>query len=156
MLWCLCRDRHKGHENAVHLNDVFFAGHGAILVALTFAQCFIYERGNQSVSRICSSVIGAASFAAMVSICLVLFDSSRFPMLTFLYYLSWVKMGVTFFKYMPQVCMHVAVSLQSFHCNMLYSHKYSAPVSFAHNSYNYASNASLLPCVQFVSIKAQS
>ena len=104
LCWKLCRVKHHGHDNAVHLNDVFFAGHAAVLAALTLAQCFIYERGNQQVSRLCASAILCATIAALVSFGLVVFDSTRFPMLTFLYYLSWVKMGVTFFKYMPQVC----------------------------------------------------
>ena len=101
-----CRQNHNGHSNAVHLNDVFFAVHAALLAALTLIQCFIYERGNQRVSRVCASAIGFTIAASCISFLLVLFDNKKFPLLTFLYWLSWVKMGVTFFKYMPQVCMH--------------------------------------------------
>ena len=90
----------------MHLNDVFFAVHAALLAALTLIQCFIYERGNQRVSRVCASAIGITIAASCVSFLLVLFDNKKFPLLTFLYWLSWVKMGVTFFKYMPQVRMH--------------------------------------------------
>ena len=57
-------------------------------------------------SRVCASAIGVTIAASCVSFLLVLFDNKKFPLLTFLYWLSWVKMGVTFFKYMPQVRMH--------------------------------------------------
>lgn len=97
------RNKHNGHSNAVHLNDVFFAAHAALLAAFTLIQCFIYERGNQRVSRVCAAAIGLTVTASCVLFLLVLFDNRRFPLLTFLYWLSWVKMGVTFFKYMPQV-----------------------------------------------------
>lgn len=100
-----CRLKHNGHGNAVHLNDVFFAVHAALLAGCTLIQCFIYDRGNQHVSKLCASAIGFTVAASCVSFMLVIFDSTRFPFLTFLYWLSWVKMGVTFFKYMPQVSM---------------------------------------------------
>ena len=98
-----CRLKHHGHGNAVHLNDVFFAVHAALLAGLTLIQCFIYEKGNQRVSKLCASAIGFTVTASCVSFLLVLFDNRKYPFLTFLYWLSWVKMGVTFFKYMPQV-----------------------------------------------------
>ena len=111
----MCRLKHNGHGNAVHLNDVFFAVHAALLAGCTLVQCFIYERGNQHVSKLCASAIGFTVAASCVSFLLVVFDSTRFPFLTFLYWLSWVKMGVTFFKYMPQVSMHgtTTILLQS-------------------------------------------
>ena len=105
LIFHTCRLKHNGHGNAVHLNDVFFAVHAALLAGCTLIQCFIYERGNQHVSKLCASAIGFTVAASCVSFSLVIFDSTRFPFLTFLYWLSWVKMGVTFFKYMPQVSM---------------------------------------------------
>lgn len=100
------RLKHHGHGNAVHLNDVFFAVHAALLAGLTLIQCFIYEKGNQRVSKLCASAIGFTVTASCVSFLLVLFDNRKYPFLTFLYWLSWVKMGVTFFKYMPQVWLN--------------------------------------------------
>ena len=101
---CLpCRIRHGGHSNAVHLNDVFFATHAALLAGLTLVQCFIYERGTQRVSSVCATAIGTIVVLSMISCLLVVFDNQKYPLLSFLYWLSWVKMGVTFFKYMPQV-----------------------------------------------------
>ena len=95
--------KHGGHSNAVHLNDVFFATHAALLAGLTLIQCFIYERGNQRVSSVCATAIGTTVVLSLISCLLVVFDNQKYPLLTFLYWLSWVKMGVTFFKYMPQV-----------------------------------------------------
>lgn len=66
-------------------------------------------------SRVCASAIGFTIAASCVSFLLVLVDNKKFPMLTFLYWLSWVKMGVTFFKYMPQVCMHADVLNTTLH-----------------------------------------
>ena len=106
MLCLLCRQKHHGHSNAVHLNDVFFAVHAAVLAGFTLIQCFIYERGDQRVSKLCASAIALTVSLSCVSFLLVVFDSRKFPFLMFLYWLSWVKMGVTFFKYMPQVRQH--------------------------------------------------
>lgn len=39
----------------VELTDVFFAIHGAAITLVTIYQIFIYERGNQTVSRFCTS-----------------------------------------------------------------------------------------------------
>ncbi len=103
MLLTSCRLKHNGHSNAVHLNDVFFAVHAALLAGITLFQCFIYERGDQRVSKLCAAAIGFTVTASSVSFCLVIFDGRKYPFITFLYWLSWVKMGVTFFKYMPQV-----------------------------------------------------
>ncbi|KAL0032185.1 hypothetical protein WJX77_009515 [Trebouxia sp. C0004] len=100
------RQKHNGHSNAVHLNDVFFSVHAAVLAGFTLIQCFIYERGNQRISKLCASAIALTVSLSCVSFLLVVFDSRRFPFLTFLYLLSWVKMGVTFFKYMPQVWLN--------------------------------------------------
>ncbi len=116
MLCLLCRQKHHGHSNAVHLNDVFFAVHAAALAGVTLIQCFIYERGNQRISKLCASAIALTVSLSCVSFLLVVFDSRKFPFLTFLYWLSWVKMGVTFFKYMPQVRSHSNEKLHAMYC----------------------------------------
>ena len=115
-LCLLCRQKHHGHSNAVHLNDVFFAVHAAVLAAFTLIQCFIYERGNQRISQLCASAIALTVSLSCVLFLLVVFDSRKFPFLTFLYLLSWVKMGVTFFKYMPQVRQHSNQKLHATYC----------------------------------------
>ncbi len=122
MLCLLCRQKHHGHSNAVHLNDVFFAVHAAVLAGFTLIQCFIYERGNQRISRLCASAIALTVSLSCVSFLLVVFDSRKFPLLTFLYWLSWVKMGVTFFKYMPQVRQHSNEKLHAIYCLAHSSH----------------------------------
>ncbi|EGZ09940.1 hypothetical protein PHYSODRAFT_347818 [Phytophthora sojae] len=43
--------RHGGHRNAVELNDVFFSLHAVVMVNVWLAQCVIYPRGGQTVSK---------------------------------------------------------------------------------------------------------
>ena len=119
---------HEGALPAVHANDVFFALHAAVLTALTLAQCVVYPRGGQRVSWVAGLAVGfvlaitAAYFASVLDAsmrgrgggggggttppvagqhmpaCGTLLD-----WLSFFYFLSYIKLGVSLVKYIPQV-----------------------------------------------------
>lgn len=88
----------------VEVNDVVFAVHAVFATAVTIGQCFIYERGNQLISKTTVAVLALVwSTAAVFLLLTALNINKHIPWLTFLYYFSYVKLGVTLTKYIPQV-----------------------------------------------------
>ncbi|TPP61175.1 Cystinosin [Fasciola gigantica] len=87
----------------VMLNDVFFALHALLVCCFLLIQTLIYERGDQRVSNTCRAIVG------LVAIYCVGFAMACGQNLTtwlaFLYQLSYVKVLVTFLKYVPQVSL---------------------------------------------------
>ena len=75
------------------------------MIILTFLifECvlFIFQRGNQKVSLLSKILLSGtwlfAAVALVVTIC------HKITWLTYLYYFSYIKIGVTLIKYIPQV-----------------------------------------------------
>jgi LCT (Lysosomal Cystine Transporter) family transporter len=92
----------------VELNDVVFALHALLLTSITVVQCFMYERGTQRLSRATRLLVitlaivlvsyGAAIFTVGCQKCAKLLS-----WLSFVYFLSYVKMAITLVKYTPQL-----------------------------------------------------
>jgi cystinosin len=98
-----------GSGAIVDANDVFFAVHALAMTMLIAAQCMMYERGNQRVSHgckvACTIVLVSASAAAGIKyMCPSVL--AWLDWLTFLYLLSFIKMGVTLYKYTPQLYLN--------------------------------------------------
>jgi len=96
--------RHPRGVIPVQANDVFFPLHAVWACGLTIIQCVIYERGNQTVSKVCLAIL--AAIAVFVVIILILAISSVIVWLDFLFYCSYVKLGITLIKYIPQAFMN--------------------------------------------------
>lgn len=96
--------KHPGGVNPVQANDVFFTVHAVVLTVITIFQCFIYERGDQKVSLISKVLLSGtwlfAAVALVVTVC------HKIEWLTYLYYFSYIKIGVTLIKYIPQAWMN--------------------------------------------------
>ncbi|XP_053680509.1 cystinosin homolog [Anopheles nili] len=90
--------------NPVLTNDVAFSIHATIATLLTVAQCFIYERGEQRVSRIAWGIITIFGIVILVAGILVSTDTMHW--LDFLYVLSYIKLSVTLIKYVPQAVLN--------------------------------------------------
>eukprot|EP00039_Didymoeca_costata_P024584 m.10755 g.10755 ORF g.10755 m.10755 type:complete len:404 (-) comp4314_c0_seq2:118-1329(-) len=98
------KERHPGSTNPVHPNDVFFTLHAVALTIVTIFQCFIYERGDQKVSLLCKTLTtGSWTF---VTISLILVLVGKYSWLNWLNNFAFIKMGVTFIKYIPQAVMN--------------------------------------------------
>ncbi|KAL4237019.1 hypothetical protein ACF0H5_005403 [Mactra antiquata] len=98
---------HSNHPrgiNPVQLNDVIFTLHAIFVTLITIFQCFIYEKGGQKVSKICLVLVIGAWLFAGISLVVTLFH--KITWLTYLYYFSYIKLGVTLIKYMPQAYMN--------------------------------------------------
>lgn len=96
--------KYGGSVIPVQPNDVFFALHAVLLTIITISQCFIYDRGTQKISIICIIlVIIAWLFAACSLVPAIL---SKITWLTYLDFFSYIKLGVTLIKYVPQAYMN--------------------------------------------------
>ncbi|XP_068153163.1 cystinosin homolog [Drosophila tropicalis] len=97
-------NRHPRGLNPVMLNDVFFSLHAMFATTITIVQCFIYERGQQRVSKTACGILGI--FTLFVIISAILAGVSVIHWLDFLYYCSYVKLTITIIKYVPQALMN--------------------------------------------------
>jgi cystinosin len=102
---------HDGHSNKVQINDVVFALHAFVATSVCIFQCVIYDRAGQVVSRWCKAVMAAVVALTLLYLVLAASLSASHPggffsWLYFLYWLSYVKVGISLIKYMPQVYMN--------------------------------------------------
>ncbi|KAK9824845.1 hypothetical protein WJX81_006232 [Elliptochloris bilobata] len=99
------RDQH-GTDSSVRINDVFFAGHASCIALATLAQCAVYERGAQRVhehTRLAFAIMVPLTVTYAAATWLLPADIS---VISFLYYLSMIKIAVTLAKYVPQVLLN--------------------------------------------------
>ncbi|XP_041358650.1 LOW QUALITY PROTEIN: cystinosin-like [Gigantopelta aegis] len=95
---------HPRGINPVQLNDVIFTLHAVLVTAVTIFQCIIYERGGQKVSRVSQVILVLTWLFAVISLFVAV--GHKITWLTYLYYFSYIKLGVTLIKYVPQAYMN--------------------------------------------------
>ncbi|XP_056590522.1 cystinosin [Triplophysa dalaica] len=88
----------------VDANDVFFSLHAVVLTLVYICQCFIYERGDQKVSKVAIGLLVIGWTFAFVSLFVAV--AQKITWLDYLYYFSYIKLGVTLVKYIPQAYMN--------------------------------------------------
>ncbi|XP_060115539.1 cystinosin [Heteronotia binoei] len=90
--------------NPVDSNDVFFSLHAVAVTLFIIFQCCIYEKGSQKISWV---VVGLLAFAwIFVFATLFVAFLREITWLQFLFYFSYIKLGVTLVKYFPQAYMN--------------------------------------------------
>ncbi|XP_071117515.1 cystinosin-like [Haliotis cracherodii] len=94
---------HPRGINPVRLNDVFFALHALALSTFMILQCFIYDRGSQKISRVCHIIQGLIYLFLVITLFVAV--GHKITWLTYLYYFSYIKLGITLIKYSPQAYM---------------------------------------------------
>lgn len=107
---------HDGYLPAVHMNDVFFAIHAAVLTAVTLLQSLVYPQDRHPPHRLTLASVGAAllgmvGYAAFLALAPHIDPSCTnecspdawFTWLNLLYAFSMVKLVVSLVKYVPQV-----------------------------------------------------
>lgn len=90
--------------NPVDANDVFFSLHALLLTLVYICQCAIYERGGQKVSKVAIGLLVIGWTFAFVSLFVAV--AQKISWLDYLYYFSYIKLGVTLVKYIPQAYMN--------------------------------------------------
>ncbi|KAF9418003.1 hypothetical protein BGZ94_009813 [Podila epigama] len=99
------RDRNDGQNNLVRSNDVFFAVHALILSTLTLFQTFFYKRdADQRVSSPTKLLIFISGLGGIIVAAAAFKGTSQW--IDVLYYLSYIKLGISFIKYCPQVYLN--------------------------------------------------
>ena len=94
----------EGNRNLVRANDVFFALHALLLTLVTIAQCFVYDRGTQKLSRTASV---AASMAAVLTLAASwMAQRATISTLNWLYWLADMKLATSLVKYVPQMMLN--------------------------------------------------
>jgi cystinosin len=100
------RERH-GHGSVVTVqsNDVAFAVHAFVLSSLTLLQIGYYDGfRSRPPSKLIGAVIGAV--VGMILVTPILVYRNVLAVLDFLYLLSYIKIGITLIKYVPQVILN--------------------------------------------------
>ncbi|XP_067678339.1 cystinosin-like [Haliotis asinina] len=95
---------HPRGVNPVQLNDVIFTLHAVFVTLVTIGQCFIYERGGQKVSKVCIVLLACTWLFAFIALFVAV--GKKITWLEYLYYFSYIKLGVTLIKYIPQAWMN--------------------------------------------------
>ncbi|KAJ1823004.1 hypothetical protein LPJ56_000375 [Coemansia sp. RSA 2599] len=89
--------RNDGRRNLVRFNDLFFSYHALALSLITFSQSFWYKRSD---TQRASSTVRAFFLATFAGLFLSMLLASPYATV---YYLSFIKLGCSMVKYIPQV-----------------------------------------------------
>ncbi|XP_046872526.1 cystinosin [Hypomesus transpacificus] len=95
---------HPNGVNPVDSNDVFFSLHAVLLTLVYVGQCAMYERGGQKVSKVAIGLLVIGWTFALVTLFVAL--ANKISWLEYLYCFSYIKLGVTLVKYIPQAYMN--------------------------------------------------
>ncbi|KAI9319305.1 PQ loop repeat-domain-containing protein [Dichotomocladium elegans] len=99
------RDRNKDQDNLVRANDVFFAVHAFCISSVTLFQTRIYTANeSQRASYPAKILLGASSAGAFLSV--IAIESGFGKWIDLLYYLSYIKLGISIIKYLPQAVLN--------------------------------------------------
>ncbi|RUO96407.1 hypothetical protein BC936DRAFT_142094 [Jimgerdemannia flammicorona] len=96
------RERNGGAENIVRANDVLFAVHALVLSSVALWQTIVYRRDyNQKISPAAGTLILTSALGIAIVLAAVQFKFAEW--IDLMYYLSFVKLAISFVKYVPQV-----------------------------------------------------
>ena len=105
----LYKERHgPDAEITVQSNDVAFAIHAFVLSTITFLQIIYYNRGTQRPSKLILSIIVCITVVSALYPMLIWIspETAVFNWLDYLYLLSFIKIGISLIKYIPQVILN--------------------------------------------------
>ncbi|KAG9068805.1 hypothetical protein KI688_011091 [Linnemannia hyalina] len=101
--------RNDGQENLVRVNDVFFAVHALILSTFTLVQTWVYKRDEgQRVSGFAWAFLLSSGVSVLVLVGRALAGVGSYEWIDILYFLSYIKLVISFIKYCPQVYINWA------------------------------------------------
>ncbi|KAF9105507.1 hypothetical protein BGX29_012083 [Mortierella sp. GBA35] len=101
--------RNDGQENLVRANDVFFAVHALILSTFTLVQTWVYKRDEgQRVSVFAWAFLLSSGVSVLVLVVRGAIRGVDYEWIDILYFLSYIKLAISFIKYCPQVYINWA------------------------------------------------
>lgn len=105
----LYEDRNSGNSPKVQINDVCFAVHALLMTFVQIGQMAYFDGYKQFPSRTCVTTVCTVALIIFIYLIVVLSmdsDSGVFNLLDWFYFISFVKIGVTLVKYIPQVLLN--------------------------------------------------
>jgi len=97
-------DKHNGSSNVVRANDVFFALHATLITAVTALQILMYDRGDQRLHWLTIIAVVIALIVFLGWAIMIGKDVGvKGDWVDWFLGLSWLKLGISICKYMPQV-----------------------------------------------------
>lgn len=112
-LYCIPYIQNEYHEEnpgqiiPVQLNDVFFAVHASLITMVTIGTCFFFKRDKQTVSWFCRIfLILSLLFIVVLAIFTITGDFKNCTWLNFLNWTVYIKLVISFIKYVPQAWMN--------------------------------------------------
>lgn len=103
------QDRYDGSSVSVRLNDVCFSLHALVVTLLLAAQMAYFDGMRQRPSTFALMAVGFWIVLLTVYLVITLVKDERdgpLSLLSWLYFTSFVKIGVTLIKYVPQVLLN--------------------------------------------------
>lgn len=88
----------------IEINDLFFVCHALFLTIVTGVQCLVLDRGDQTIWKIAVYFIAIIVFFIVIyAIVLGGLQTGAFAWVDFLQVLSYIKVAISFLKYIPQM-----------------------------------------------------
>ncbi|KAM0753142.1 PQ-loop-domain-containing protein [Meredithblackwellia eburnea MCA 4105] len=104
------RHRHNGSNPQVQWNDIAFAVHAFILSSSTLVQTLVYKRDPGQRSSIYTRIFIVSSSVVVAAASILASAGSRsqiaIPWLDVVYLLSYLKLFISFAKYLPQLILN--------------------------------------------------
>lgn len=98
------RDIHHGEDNLVAINDVIFAVNAFFVTSVMLVQIGLYRKPNEKPSKL--GVTTSALIVGFMGVGLGLTLGKVWGWLFYIYMLSYIKLGMTVVKYIPQVYLN--------------------------------------------------
>jgi cystinosin len=104
-------EHNDSESNPIDPNDIAFAGHSILLTVVTIYQCFIYKTERETINKYHAYIASLMWVILIYTLILAAagsidwYSSSHY---SFISYLGYVKVAVSFVKYTPQAYMNYA------------------------------------------------
>ncbi|SAL99160.1 hypothetical protein [Absidia glauca] len=100
------RQRHGDNDNLVRANDVLFAVHAFLISLLTLWQTFIYKVSESDQRLSFTARLFLLTFLVFILVAIGTVLMGFIKWIDVLYFLSYIKLAISFIKYIPQLWMN--------------------------------------------------
>lgn len=106
-VFALYQQRYPGSPNPITINDIVFCIHAVFIQLINTYQCMVFESNGQSMSKLCWSIlIGTGTVSAIYALVIATGLVNGLNWLDLLIFGSYIKIGSSCIKYMPQVYLN--------------------------------------------------
>jgi len=106
-VFSLYLENYPGASNPIQLNDVLFCLHAVFIQTVNLYQCLTYERGGQTLSKICVTLLALVGVVTSALVVVAKLGLSEYVgWFQILLLGSYIKVGSSVIKYIPQVLLN--------------------------------------------------